>query len=84
MAEVTHIAELRNDNRLITPAQMLRQLADDLDSGRESCTSALVIMLRNQEEEFSVRPVMSNMNYSTGLSAMTLMIHEFCQRMTNP
>lgn len=43
MADITHIADVKNDNRLIKPATALRKLADDIDSGKINVDRMLVL-----------------------------------------
>jgi hypothetical protein len=84
---VVHMAELRGDNRLITPAAMLRAVADDIEAGkRRCCHSAVVILVDdrpepNGESKFWMGWSMANMRASVALVAVECFKQDMLQQM---
>lgn len=72
---VIQLADVKQDNRLISPVAMLRQLADEIEAGeRVICQRAFVVLVdnapENGTEQFHVGFSMANINCSTAIAAM--------------
>ena len=69
MSDVTHLnavrAEREDDNRLISPAEALRVLAREIESGAYECNGLVVLTLDNEGNNFDVGIRASQLNAST-------------------
>ena len=64
MTGVVSLAALKNDNKLVTPAQALRECADDIDSGKLQCDKLLIIPLDASEGKYDAKFYAVNMRLS--------------------
>lgn len=60
MAEVTHLAEVKRDNSLISPAQLFRKMADEYDSGERKHPHVLILTLDTADDKIEWGAFMSN------------------------
>lgn len=68
-ATVTHIAEVKNDNTLISPRETLEGVIRDIDSGEINPDKLMVIALRTKDNDggdrrYGTRRYASNMHVS--------------------
>jgi hypothetical protein len=85
--KITHIADLRRDNSLITPVQMLRAVADDIESGeRKVCKRAIVLLVDDDphpdgQAKFWLGWAAANIPCSVALAALECFKAELLQSM---
>ena len=61
---VTRMADLKSDNRLITPVDLLRDAIADIEAGRRSPTKVLLLMLDDSEGGYVVNWYAAKMSVS--------------------
>jgi hypothetical protein len=64
MAEIIRLSEVNNNNRLITPAQQLRDLADAIDAGAVKANCVMAIYLDDTEDNYNFGWWTSNLSSS--------------------
>lgn len=84
---IVHLADATGNNALISPVQMLRKLADQIETGeRKVCKSAIVILVDNEPEpdgqhKFWLGWSMADISCSVALAAAEAFKHDMLRRM---
>jgi len=75
MAEVINMADIKSDNRLISPIQSIRSAADEaeLRVGTENAvTQSMVILLGGADDDYPFDYFVSNMKRSEMIAALEI------------
>lgn len=85
--KVVHISEVKQDNRLISPAEMMRYTADEIDAGERKIVQKAIIILLNTDTPdgkacFDTTCCLAQMRVSEAVAALACVKDEFC-RMLN-
>lgn len=70
MKKIIHLAEVKNDNSLITPESALRDALEDLREGKFKCNKMLIICLDDEDDNYCVRHFISNLRCSETLALL--------------
>lgn len=75
-----------SDNRLMTPRDMLEAAIHDIDAGESAPTSAVLILVEQDDDEgaFYCEQRTSNMKYSAALGWLELVKSRICNMMDGP
>lgn len=70
---VTHLTEKVDDNRLISPVDLLRRTADEIESGEINASRVIVGCLDDTDDNYDVFYRASNISASQSLSVLEIM-----------
>jgi len=77
VSDVTHIADIKNDNRLISPRELLENAIRSIDNGTISPDKIIIVHLRTESDEsdslYDVGYFISNMRTSEVVSLLEVM-----------
>lgn len=64
MKKVTRLADVKNDNRFITPIDTLKDAITDIESGEKNPNKLMVLMLNDMNGKYDVNFYCSNLRAS--------------------